>query len=97
MQMDLNVFQSHPPMAGIVRPRHVTPITQQPQSNYRADRDPVEESLGSEADDRTTLALILKGKAGGIELSSTSAAGVSGCPKGPRTTTGKRKNVSNPE
>jgi len=50
-------------MPGIVRPKHVTPVTQLPQSSHQSDEDPIEESSDSEANDRTTLADTMKNKA----------------------------------
>jgi hypothetical protein len=63
MQIDLDVYQSHPPMLGIVRSWHMTPTAQLPQSNQQSDEDPIEESSDSEANDRTTLADTMKNKA----------------------------------
>ena len=63
MQIDLDVYQGHPPMLGIVRSWHMTPTAQLLQSNQQSDEDPIEESSDSEANDRTTLADTMKNKA----------------------------------
>ena len=83
-------------MLEILWPGHLMPSSHQPQGNYQADRDPIpEESSNSDADDRATLAEILKGKAGGAESSGRGAAlgedVVTSCPKGLRTTVRKQK------
>ena len=96
LQIDIDVFQSSPPMLDVVRPRHLMPSAHQPQRNYHADQDTIlEESTDSDANDRVTLAEIMKGKAGGAETSSHCVALdeeiVNSCPKGPRTTMHKRK------
>ena len=64
--------------------------------DYRPDLDPiVSEALSSsDSDDRATLADLMKGKMGGVELlareeSPGPEAGIS-CPKKPRTTVRKR-------
>jgi hypothetical protein len=83
-------------MPEIRRPSHLMPSAHQLPRNYQADRDPIaEESSNSDADDRTTLAEILKGKVRGADSSGCSTALgeelATSCPKGPRTTVRKRK------
>ena len=65
--------------------------------DYRPDLDPtVSEALSSsDSDDRATLADLMKGKTGGVELlvregSPGPEAGIS-CPKKPRTTVRQRR------
>ena len=65
--------------------------------DYRPDLDPtVSDTLSSSnSDDRATLANLMKGKTGGVELlaregSPGPEAGIS-CPKKPRTTVRKRR------
>ena len=65
--------------------------------DYRSDLEPtVSEALSSsDSDDRATLADLMKGKTGGVELlareeSPGPEAGIS-CPKKPRTTVRKRR------
>ena len=65
--------------------------------DYRSDLDPTISGilLSSDSDDRATLADLMKGKTGGVELlaceeSPGPEAGIS-CPKKPRTTVRKRR------
>ena len=65
--------------------------------DYQPDLDPtISETLSSsDSDDRATLADLMKGKTGGVELlahegSPGPEAGIS-CPKKPRTTVRKRR------
>ena len=84
-------------MPGIVRPWHMTPSGQLPQKDQQPDEDLIEDSSNSEADGRTTLADIMKNKAGGAGSSGTSSVVSAGCPKGPRTTPRKRKDAVDPK
>ena len=79
------------------RPSHMMPSTHLQPHDYRPDLDPtISETLSSsDSDDRATLADLMKGKTGGVELlahegSPGPEAGIS-CPKKPRTTVGKRR------
>ena len=78
-------------------PSHMTPRAHLQSHDYRPDLDPtVSETLSSsDSDNRATLADLMKGKTGGVELlacewSPGPEAGIS-CPKKPRTTMRKRR------
>ena len=78
-------------------PSHMTPRAHLQSHDYRPDLDPtVSETLSSsDSDNRATLADLMKGKTGGVELlaregSPGPKAGIS-CPKKPRTSVRKRR------
>ena len=91
------INRSDPPLPEVHRPSHMTPRAHLQSHDYRPDLDPtVSETLSSSnSDDRATLADLMKGKMGGVELlacegSPGPEAGIS-CPKKSRTTVRKRK------
>ena len=91
------VYQSDPPLPEVHWPSHMMPSAHLQPHDYRPDLDPtVSETLSSsDSDDRATLADLMKGKTGGVELlarewSPGPEAGIS-CPKKPRTTVWKRR------
>ena len=91
------VYQSDPSLLEVHRLCHMMPSTHLQPHDYRPDLDPtISETLSSsDSDDRATLADLMKGKMGGVELlaregSPGPEAGIS-CPKKPRTTMRKRR------
>ena len=91
------VFQSDAPLPEVFRPSHMTPSAHLRPHEFRPDLDlDVSKTLSSsDSDDRATLADLMKGKTGGVELlareeSPGPEAGIS-CPKKPRTTVRKRR------
>ena len=79
-------------MSEVHRSSHMMPSAHLQPHDYRPDLDPtVSETLSSSnSDDHATLADLMKGKMGGVELlaregSPGPEAGIS-CPKKPRTT-----------
>ena len=91
------IFRSDPLLPGVHRPSHVTPSAHLHPHDYRPDLDPtISETLSSsDSDDRATLADLMKGKTGGVELLAREGslgpeAGIS-FPKKPRTTMRKRR------
>ena len=64
------IFRSDPLLPGVHRPSHVTPSAHLHPHDYRPDLDPtISETLSSsDSDDRATLADLMKGKMGGVEL-----------------------------
>ena len=84
-------------MPEVHRPSHMIPSAHLWPHDYRPDLDPtVSETLSSsDSDDRATIADLMKGKTGGVELLAREGslgpeAGIS-CPKKPRTTVRKRR------
>ena len=84
-------------MPDVHRLSHMMPSAHLQPHDYRPDLDPtISETLSSSnSDDRATLADLMKGKTGGVELlareeSPGPEAGIS-CPKKPRTTVRKRR------
>ena len=84
-------------MPEVHRPSHMTPSAHLQPHDYRPDLDPtVSETLSSsDSDNRATLADLMKGKTGGVELlaregSPGPEASVS-CSKKLRTTVRKRR------
>ena len=84
-------------MPEVHRPSHMMPSAYLQPHDYRSDLDPtVSETLSSSnSDDRATLADLMKGKMGGVEIlaregSPGPEAGIS-CPKKPRKTVQKRR------
>ena len=91
------INRSDSPLPEVHRPSHMTPSSHLQPHDYRPDLDPtVSETLSSSnSDDRATLADLMKGKMGGVELlacegSPGHEAGIS-CPKKLRTTVWKRR------
>ena len=91
------IYQSDPPLPEVHRPSHMTPSAHLRPHDYRPDLDPtVSEALSSsDSDDRATLADLMKGKMGGVELLAREGCpgpevGIC-CPKKPRTTVRKRR------
>ena len=89
------IYRSDPPLPEVHRLSHMTPSAHLQPHDYRTDLDPtiLETLLSSDSDDRATLADLMKGKTGGVELlaregSQGPKAGIS-CPKKPRTTVRK--------
>jgi len=58
LQTDLLVFRIDPPLPEVFRPGHLMPIAHQPSRVLRPNVDPnvTGDLLGSDSDDRTTLA-----------------------------------------
>ena len=84
-------------MPEVHRPSHMMPSAHLQHHDYRSDLDPtISETLSSSnSDDRATLADLMKGKTGGVELlaregSPGPEAGIS-CPKKPRTIVRKKR------
>ena len=84
-------------MLEVHRPSHMMPSAYLQPHDYRPDLDPtISETLSSSnSDDRATLADLMKGKTGGVELlaregSPGPEASIS-CSKKPRTTVRKRR------
>ena len=64
------VYRSDPPLPEVHRPSHMMPSAHLQPHDYRPDLDPtISETLSSsDSDDRATLADLMKGKMGGVEL-----------------------------
>ena len=64
------VYRSDPPLSEIYRPSHMMPRAYLQPHYYRSDLDPtvLETLSSSDSDDRATLADLMKGKTGGLEL-----------------------------
>ena len=64
------VYQSDPPLPEVHRPSHMTHSAHLRPHDYRPDLDPTgsETLSSSDSDDRATLADLMKGKTGGVEL-----------------------------
>ena len=84
-------------MPEVFRPSHMTPSAHLRPHEFRPDLDlDVSKTLSSsDSDDRATLADLMKGKMGGVELWLVRGvwgpeAGIS-CPRKPRTTVRKRR------
>jgi len=91
------VYRSDPPLPDVHRLSHMMPSAHLQHHDYRPDLDPtISETLSSSnSDDRATLADLMKGKTGGVELlaregSPGPEAGIS-CPKKPRTIVQKKR------
>ena len=64
------VYRSDPPLPEVHRPSHMMPSAHLQPHDYRLDLDPtvLETLSSSNSDDRATLADLMKGKTGGVEL-----------------------------
>jgi hypothetical protein len=93
----LLINRSDSPLPEVHRPSHMTPSSHLQPHDYRPNLYPtISETLSSfDSDDHATLADLVKGKTGGVELlacegSPGPEAGIS-CPKKLRTTMWKRR------
>ena len=86
------VYRSDPPLPEVHRPSYMTPSAHLRPHDYRPDLDPtvLETLSSSDSNDRATLADLMKGKMGGVELlarqGSPGPEAAISCPKKPRTT-----------